>query len=219
MKAVAHLSKKREKELEIILAYTTIIIYTTTQLFREYYINYKIFRRFLRNIKQNVENSSQEHDDDTYLKLSSMLLSLLYQDQTLFSFKFSQQLTRVIHGSCRKAHFKGKDALPQLDTQLAHSIEFAKTSDRPDLVLFTGDQVYIDDAAGPMLHAIQQVVRLLGLYHEEFKGSIMLNNKSKQKDIVNGACLGLLELNENGQEQVCKLILADGSMVSFKQDK
>jgi hypothetical protein len=38
-------------------------------------------------------------------------------------------------------------------------------------------------------------------------------------DLVNGASLGLLELCEHGQEQACKLILADGTMVTFKSDQ
>jgi hypothetical protein len=71
----------------------------------------------------------------------------------------------------------------------------------------------------PLVHPIHQLARLMGRYHEEFEGATMLNNKSKQKAIVNDACLALLELDQNSEEQVCKLILADGSMVSFKRDK
>jgi hypothetical protein len=37
------------------------------------------------------------------------------------------------------------------------------------------------------------------------------------KDIVNASSIGLLELDENGNELACKLILADGSLVTFNQ--
>lgn len=105
------------------------------------------------------------------IKLTESLSELLYPNESLFSFKFSQTLTKVLHGSCRKAHFHGRDALPQLDNQISDAIAAKDVSLRPDLMLFTGDQVYIDDVAGPMLHAIHQVIHLLGLFQEEFEGS------------------------------------------------
>lgn len=111
------------------------------------------------------------------IKLTESLSELLYQKESLFSFKFSQKLSKVLHGSCRKAHFNGQDALPQLDNQISASIAAKDVSLRPDLMLFTGDQVYIDDVAGPMLHAIHQVIRLLGLFQEEFEGSTVKHSE------------------------------------------
>lgn len=93
----------------------------------------------------------------------------LYKDHTRPSFRLQKELTQVIHGSCRKAHFQGDDALPQLDKLIEQEFEGHQT--RPDLVLFTGDQVYIDDVAGPMLSAIHQVIALLGLRSETFEGA------------------------------------------------
>lgn len=115
--------------------------------------------------------------DVDVIKLSESLKELVYPNESLFSFKFSQTLTKVLHGSCRKAHFDGTDALPQLDNQISTSIAAEDPSQRPDLMLFTGDQVYIDDVAGPMLHAIHQVVRLLGLFHEQFEGSTISHSE------------------------------------------
>ncbi|MDT0596539.1 alkaline phosphatase D family protein [Glaciecola petra] len=109
--------------------------------------------------------------DQSKTVLSKECPELLYQGENRFSFKYSQTLKQVIHGSCRKAHYEGQDALPQLDTLLENSVSKAQANERPDLVLFTGDQVYIDDVAGPMLTAIKQVIDILGLYHEEFTGS------------------------------------------------
>lgn len=109
---------------------------------------------------------------------SSILSKHLYSDQQRFSFYLARELTNVIHGSCRKAHHCARDALPQLDVLINKCIEDHKPpSQRPDLVLFTGDQVYIDDVAAPMLVAIGQVIKLLGLYHEEFEGSTISHSE------------------------------------------
>lgn len=109
-------------------------------------------------------------------KFSESLTELLYPNESLFSFKFSKTLTNVLHGSCRKAHFSGKDALPQLDKQIEVALKEDDNNKRPDIMLFTGDQVYVDDVAGPTLHAIHQIIRILGLFHEEFEGSTIKNS-------------------------------------------
>jgi hypothetical protein len=59
---------------------------------------------------------------------------------------------------------------------LADVINKKNDSNRPDLMFFSGDQVYIDDVAGPMLHAIHQTIRLLGLYDESFEGSTITHS-------------------------------------------
>lgn len=105
---------------------------------------------------------------------------LVYEGHTLPNFRFNQHLTKVTQGSCRKPHFHGQDALPQLDNlvadELANKVNASKTSEsksinRPDLMLMTGDQVYIDDVSGPMLHAVHQIIKLLGLHNEQFDGA------------------------------------------------
>jgi hypothetical protein len=52
---------------------------------------------------------------------------------------------RIVHGSCRKPHGDGFDALPMLDRLLAASAQLP--SQRPQQLLFTGDQIYGDDAS------------------------------------------------------------------------
>nr|WP_136252638.1 alkaline phosphatase family protein [Ningiella ruwaisensis] len=89
-------------------------------------------------------------------------------------FYFAKKLNNVLHGSCRKAHFHKKDALPVISELL--KAESSKT-DYPDLLLLTGDQVYVDDVAGPMLFAIHQVIDLLGLHHENFEASVIANSQ------------------------------------------
>jgi hypothetical protein len=94
---------------------------------------------------------------------------LTYDGHSRPNFRFNQHLTKLSHGSCRKPHFHGQDALPQLDNLVAD--ELMSRANRPDLMLMTGDQVYVDDVAGPMLHAIHQVIVLLGLHNECFEGA------------------------------------------------
>ena len=96
--------------------------------------------------------------------------NLCYQGHARPNFRYHQHLTKVTQGSCRKPHFHGQDALPQLDNLIADELVNNKNK-RPDLMLMTGDQVYVDDVAGPMLHAIHQVITLLGMHNETFEGA------------------------------------------------
>ena len=108
------------------------------------------------------------------------LTHLVYEGHSRPNFRFNQHLTKITHGSCRKPHFHGEDALPQLDNLVADelagqlsSLPYDKNqkAKRPDMMLMTGDQVYVDDVAGPMLHAIHQIIDLLGLHNEHFEGA------------------------------------------------
>lgn len=83
---------------------------------------------------------------------------------------FSQTLTQVWHGSCRNPHHHSEDALVAADTKLAQLIDKGN-NERPALLMLSGDQVYMDDVAGPMLCAIGQVIEKLGLHHEAFHGA------------------------------------------------
>ena len=44
---------------------------------------------------------------------------------------------------------------------------------RPALLMMSGDQIYADDVAGPMLSAIHQTIRLLGLRSERLTGAVV----------------------------------------------
>lgn len=62
---------------------------------------------------------------------------------------------RIVHGSCRKPHGGGRDALPILD-DLIH--EYAdEANSRPHQLFLTGDQIYGDDVADPLLWAVTDV--------------------------------------------------------------
>lgn len=56
---------------------------------------------------------------------------------------------KILHGSCRKIHGGGKDTLPILDRLLEFSA--GQLEERPHQLFLTGDQVYADDVADPML--------------------------------------------------------------------
>jgi len=59
---------------------------------------------------------------------------------------------RIFHGSCRKPHGVGKEMLSALDTILEDSAQ--NSEHRPQQLFLTGDQIYADDVAEPLLFAI-----------------------------------------------------------------
>jgi hypothetical protein len=59
---------------------------------------------------------------------------------------------RIVHGSCRKPHGGGRDALPILDSSIEQFAGMANS--RPHQLFLTGDQIYGDDVADPMLWAL-----------------------------------------------------------------
>jgi hypothetical protein len=98
---------------------------------------------------------------------------LLYRSQDSLSFHYTETPETLLHGSCRKPHFDGDDALAQVDTFIEKGL--SGSSPLPDILLMTGDQIYADDVAGPMLKAIHQCCDLLGLYQESLDGAIVSN--------------------------------------------
>ncbi len=100
-----------------------------------------------------------EHKDTG---LGQHLEQFLYENQSKPSFVFKNEVSHLLHGSCRKPHHKSDDGLLAVDTQLAQA--FNNPQQQPDLLMMSGDQVYIDDVSGPMLHAIHQVMNKLQLF-------------------------------------------------------
>jgi hypothetical protein len=56
---------------------------------------------------------------------------------------------KIVHGSCRKPHGVGFDALPIVDCLVESAASVPK--ERPHQLFLTGDQVYGDDVADPLL--------------------------------------------------------------------
>ncbi|CAN5710679.1 alkaline phosphatase D family protein [soil metagenome] len=83
--------------------------------------------------------------------------SLVYAGFELPSFFLREKTSSLamIHGSCRMLHGRGEDALALADEQTARNA--SDMSVRPSAVLLTGDQLYADDVAGPIVHHLGDV--------------------------------------------------------------
>ena len=120
-----------------------------------------------------IDYSLSFSDDAQQASWENEQRGLLYDGQSSLCFHYTETPETILHGSCRKPHFHSDDALAQVD--VLHKNAFKKQNDFPDLLLMTGDQIYADDVAGPMLKAIHSVIDRLGLYHEALEGAVVTN--------------------------------------------
>jgi hypothetical protein len=95
---------------------------------------------------------------------------LLYGAARCPNFVLRARVDQLLHGSCRKPHHPAADGLLCVDRLLAQ--EHA-AKDRPALLMMTGDQVYADDVAGPMLRAVHALIERLGLFGEHLEGAVV----------------------------------------------
>ncbi|WP_404343093.1 metallophosphatase [Pseudoalteromonas mariniglutinosa] len=102
----------------------------------------------------------QLFDDHGPLDLSAFC----YASSNLPQFFIPNKLKRILHGSCRNPHHPAKDSLIAADDWQCSQRQVNQPG--ADLLLLSGDQVYADDVAGPMLLAIDKVINLLGIYPE-----------------------------------------------------
>ncbi|RON42929.1 alkaline phosphatase D family protein [Pseudomonas frederiksbergensis] len=100
---------------------------------------------------------------------------LLYGGGCRPNFVLRSKIDQLLHGSCRKPHHPAADGLLCVDRLLATEHEAA---DRPALLMMSGDQVYADDVAGPMLRAIHALIQRLGLFDEHLEGAVV-NDSAK----------------------------------------
>lgn len=87
---------------------------------------------------------------------------LIYPGQTSPGFVLQPKLTRLLHGSCRKPHFAADDGLLAADLHLQQTA----TEQWPAMLMMSGDQIYADDVAAPMLNAIHQLIAQLDFSDE-----------------------------------------------------
>jgi len=118
-----------------------------------------------------IEYDLRIHDGAVEQGIADWAPHLLYDGATRPSFVIKSRLDRVLHGSCRKPHHAAADGLLCVDELLGDALN--KPAERPAVLLMTGDQVYADDVAGPMLVAIHALVRRLGLYGEQLEGAVV----------------------------------------------
>ncbi|MGF1719213.1 alkaline phosphatase family protein [Vibrio kyushuensis] len=97
-------------------------------------------------------------------ELADIVSDLLYDTETRPQFEIKSEANYIMHGSCRNPHYPSKDSLVTADAK----VSTLSINERPSLLMMSGDQIYADHVAGPMLDAIQQVIHLLGLTDETF---------------------------------------------------
>ncbi|MFW6357878.1 MAG: PhoD-like phosphatase [Chroococcales cyanobacterium] len=98
---------------------------------------------------------------------------------------------QIVHGSCRKPHGGGKDALPMLDTLM----EMAANSPekRPHQLFLTGDQIYGDDVADPLLWAVSQVGTAVLGWEEDLPIHLEGIETKKTSELIPGSRSDLAE--------------------------
>ncbi|QHF46874.1 hypothetical protein PspS35_24930 [Pseudomonas sp. S35] len=100
---------------------------------------------------------------------------LLYADAQSPNFVLHSRIHQLVHGSCRKPHHSADEGLLCVDRLLANA---PTLSERPALLMMSGDQVYADDVAGPMLRAIHALIARLGLFDEYLEGAVIDDSAS-----------------------------------------
>ncbi|OPA84717.1 hypothetical protein BFW86_23480 [Pseudomonas fluorescens] len=100
---------------------------------------------------------------------------LLYANRQTPNFMLHSRIHQLVHGSCRKPHHSADEGLLCVDRLLANA---TTSADRPALLMMSGDQVYADDVAGPMLRAIHALIARLGLFDEHLEGAVVDDSAS-----------------------------------------
>lgn len=135
---------------------------------------------------------------DQWVESSQWAPGLCYPARQSPGFVLPSRVGSVLHGSCRKPHHAGAgDGLVQADRLLERLLARGlqpRCSDPedtcvgqvddlpawPSLLMMSGDQIYADDVAGPMLRAIHQTVARLGLPDEIIAGGETIGVASSQ---------------------------------------
>ncbi|KKO50266.1 isoleucyl-tRNA synthetase [Arsukibacterium sp. MJ3] len=110
-----------------------------------------------------------QHDDEQpdgeppeWLGWQHWAPDLVYAGRNNPGFVIQPKLQRLLHGSCRKPHFDTDDGLLAADLYLQQQ----PPEQWPSLLLLSGDQIYADDVAAPMLRAIHQLITQLDFADE-----------------------------------------------------
>ncbi|WPC72606.1 alkaline phosphatase D family protein [Vibrio porteresiae] len=107
-----------------------------------------------------------------YGDLVELYPELKLGDESALTVHLSGEANYVMHGSCRNPGDPCKDALAAAARKVAHQ----SIAERPHLLMMSGDQIYADHVAGPLLAAIHRVIDTLGLYQEEFTQAPVSNS-------------------------------------------
>ncbi len=151
--------------------------------------------------------------------LHNSIYSLSYFDHQLPTFSLPpddlNQL-KVIHGSCRKPHGGGRDTLSSIDNMIAESAHLP--TERPHQLFMTGDQIYGDDVADPILWLSQGISKLLLGWTEELplmSGTILADELLPGKRTTIAELEGgLTSMLENSPEEAKSHLMSFGEYVA-----
>ena len=118
--------------------------------------------------------------DESECGIAQWAPHLLYAGARYPALVLSENHRRLLHGSCRKPHHDGPDGLARADVWLSQRRESPEAW--PAWLLMTGDQVYADDVAGPLLVAIHALIRRLGLFDESLEGATVADSQALYTD-------------------------------------
>ena len=125
-------------------------------------------------ISYRLSVNPAEAGDDGWQDHSVWAPDLCYPGRSLPCFRVPTNVRSLLHGSCRKPHAKTPDGLAGADHILHDALGGSSdggTPDWPSLLMLSGDQIYADDVAGPMLQAISALTESLGLPDEPLEGT------------------------------------------------
>ncbi len=102
---------------------------------------------------------------DEWIDITQAHPHLLYDGKESLGFVIHSRLGEVLHGSCRKPHFGRKSGGPAGDGLVRADQLLFERADTPEqwpaVLVMSGDQIYTDDVAGPMLSAIHSLLHVL----------------------------------------------------------
>lgn len=145
------------------LCYLMIDLRLETELPKEMLVGYRL------SLKLSDDPAGAWQDHETWAE------DLCYPGWETPFLRVPDKVSSVMHGSCRKPHSRCSDGLVAADRLVAGLLTSPDASERiantlPELLVLSGDQVYVDDVAGPMLQAIMFLTEALGLPDETFDG-------------------------------------------------
>jgi len=104
---------------------------------------------------------------------------LCYPGQSSPGLRWEPRVASLLHGSCRKPHHhaapgasegRAGDGLAEADRLLQRLLAGEDVTAWPSALVLSGDQIYADDVAGPLLRAIHRLAQQLGLPDEALPG-------------------------------------------------
>jgi len=122
-------------------------------------------------------------DDELQPVAHATAAALAYPGEMRPRFVIRKQLTSLLHGSCRRPHHEAPDGMVRADDWLAG--QRTQIEAWPTVLMLSGDQIYADDVAGPMLRAIHALIERLGLHGETIRGAVVGDDEALFADARN----------------------------------